>query len=35
MAEQAIISEREERILGIIETARGKRAKFRGEQDLP
>ncbi len=32
MAEQAIISEREERILGIIETARGKRAKFRDER---
>ena len=32
MAEQTIISEREEKILGIIETARGKRAKFRDEQ---
>ncbi len=32
MAEQAIISEREEKILGIIETARGKRAKFRDER---
>jgi hydrogenase expression/formation protein HypE len=32
MAEQAIVSEREERILGIIETARGKRAKFRDER---
>src|ERR1700676_4543985 len=32
MAEQAIISEREEKILGIIETARGKRAKFRDPQ---
>jgi hydrogenase expression/formation protein HypE len=32
MAEQAILSEREERILGIIETARGKRAKFRDER---
>jgi hydrogenase expression/formation protein HypE len=32
MAEQAIVSEREERILSIIETARGKRAKFRDER---
>jgi hydrogenase expression/formation protein HypE len=32
MAEQAIISKREERILGIIETARGKQAKFRDER---
>ncbi len=32
MAEQAAVSEREERILGIIETARGKRAKFRDER---
>jgi len=32
MAEQAIMSEREERILGIIETARGKQAKFRDER---
>ncbi|GAC1437099.1 MAG: hydrogenase expression/formation protein HypE [Solirubrobacteraceae bacterium] len=32
MAEQAAISEREQRILGIIETARGKRAKFRDGQ---
>jgi hydrogenase expression/formation protein HypE len=32
MAEQAAVSEREERILGIIETARGKRARFRDEQ---
>jgi hydrogenase expression/formation protein HypE len=32
MAEQAIISEREEKILGIIETARGKRAKFRDQR---
>jgi hydrogenase expression/formation protein HypE len=32
MGEQAIISEREEKILGIIETARGKRAKFRDER---
>ena len=32
MAEQAIISEREAKILGIIETARGKRAKFRDER---
>jgi hydrogenase expression/formation protein HypE len=29
MAEQAVIPEREERILSIIETARGKRARFR------
>jgi hydrogenase expression/formation protein HypE len=29
MAEPAIVSEREQKILGIIETARGKRAKFR------
>jgi hydrogenase expression/formation protein HypE len=29
MAEPAAVSEREDRILGIIETARGKRAKFR------
>src|ERR1700744_289393 len=32
MAEPATISEREQKILGIIETARGKRAKFRDEQ---
>jgi len=32
MAEPAIISEREEKILGIIETARGKRAKFRDQR---
>jgi hydrogenase expression/formation protein HypE len=32
MAEPAILSEREEKILGIIETARGKRAKFRDER---
>jgi hydrogenase expression/formation protein HypE len=32
MAEPAVISEREEKILGIIETARGKRAKFRDER---
>jgi hydrogenase expression/formation protein HypE len=32
MAEPAMISAREERILGIIETARGKRAKFRDER---
>jgi hydrogenase expression/formation protein HypE len=32
MAEQAIVSEREEKILAIIETARGKRAKFRDER---
>ncbi|HTX31860.1 MAG TPA: hydrogenase expression/formation protein HypE [Solirubrobacteraceae bacterium] len=29
MAEQTVVSEREQKILGIIETARGKRAKFR------
>ena len=32
MADQAVISEREQKILGIIETARGKRAKFRDSQ---
>ncbi len=32
MAEPATISAREEKILGIIETARGKRAKFRDER---
>jgi hydrogenase expression/formation protein HypE len=32
MAEPATVSGREERILGIIETARGKRAKFRDER---
>ncbi len=32
MTEQAIASEREQKILGIIETARGKRAKFRDTQ---
>ncbi|HXB16778.1 MAG TPA: hydrogenase expression/formation protein HypE [Solirubrobacteraceae bacterium] len=32
MAEPTIVSEREERILGIIETARAKRAKFRDER---
>ncbi len=32
MPEPTIVSEREERILGIIETARGKRAKFRDER---
>jgi hydrogenase expression/formation protein HypE len=32
MADQATISEREQKILGIIETARGKRAKFRDSQ---
>jgi hydrogenase expression/formation protein HypE len=32
MAEPAAISAREQRILGIIETARGKRAKFRDER---
>jgi hydrogenase expression/formation protein HypE len=31
MASQAPVSDREQRILGIIETARGKRAKFRDE----
>jgi len=29
MADQAAVSDREQKILGIIETARGKRAKFR------
>ncbi|MFL5842287.1 MAG: hydrogenase expression/formation protein HypE [Thermoleophilaceae bacterium] len=32
MSEPAAVSEREQRILGIIETARAKRAKFRDEQ---
>jgi hydrogenase expression/formation protein HypE len=32
MTEPAAVSEREQRILGIIETARAKRAKFRDEQ---
>ncbi|MEA2213174.1 MAG: hydrogenase expression/formation protein HypE [Solirubrobacteraceae bacterium] len=32
MSEQAVVSEREQKILGIIETARGKRAKFRDSQ---
>ena len=32
MSEPAMISEREQKILGIIETARGKRAKFRDQQ---
>ena len=32
MAEQAIVSAREEKILGIIETARSKRARFRDER---
>ena len=32
MSEQAVVSDREQRILGIIETARSKRAKFRDEQ---
>ncbi len=32
MAEPAAVTEREQRILGIIETARGKRAKFRDQQ---
>jgi hydrogenase expression/formation protein HypE len=31
MADPAVVSEREQKILGIIETARGKRAKFRSE----
>jgi hydrogenase expression/formation protein HypE len=31
MADPAVVSEREQRILGIIETARGKRGKFRDE----
>jgi len=31
MADPAVVSEREQKILGIIETARGKRAKFRDE----
>jgi len=31
VAEPAVVSEREQKILGIIETARGKRAKFRDE----
>jgi hydrogenase expression/formation protein HypE len=30
--DQTVVSEREQKILGIIETARGKRAKFRDEQ---
>jgi hydrogenase expression/formation protein HypE len=32
MPDQAIVSDREQKILGIIETARGKRARFRDEQ---
>jgi len=32
MADQTAVSEREQKILGIIETARGKRAKFRDRQ---
>ncbi len=32
MAEQTAVSDREQKILGIIETARGKRLKFRDEQ---
>jgi hydrogenase expression/formation protein HypE len=32
MSEPTVLSEREQKILGIIETARGKRAKFRDEQ---
>ena len=32
MGEPAVLSEREQKILGIIETARGKRAKFRDER---
>jgi hydrogenase expression/formation protein HypE len=31
MADPAVVSDREQKILGIIETARGKRAKFRDE----
>ena len=29
MSDQTVVSDREQKILGIIETARGKRAKFR------
>jgi hydrogenase expression/formation protein HypE len=32
MADQTAVSEREQKVLGIIETARGKRAKFRDSQ---
>ncbi len=32
MADQTAVSDREQKILGIIETARGKRAKFRDKQ---
>jgi hydrogenase expression/formation protein HypE len=32
MADHTVVSDREQRILGIIETARGKRAKFRDRQ---
>ena len=32
MSDPAVLSEREQKILGIIETARGKRAKFRDER---
>ena len=32
MTDPAVVSEREQKILGIIETARGKRAKFRDER---
>jgi hydrogenase expression/formation protein HypE len=32
MADQTAVSDREQKILGIIETARGKRARFRDEQ---
>ena len=32
MSDQTVVSEREQKILGIIETARGKRAKFRDRQ---
>jgi len=32
LAEPTVVSEREQKILGIIETARGKRAKFRDER---
>jgi hydrogenase expression/formation protein HypE len=30
--DSAIVSEREQKVLGIIETARGKRARFRDEK---
>ena len=32
MSDQTAVSEREQKVLGIIETARGKRAKFRDEK---